>query len=221
MIDHGKMRRLMNIKYASLFTIFLIFSIMVFYWVSVSPTLADNDGGEGGFGEAESENEGGQILGLGFGEEGGGALGGIAITVLIISFAFPVLRRGTILTRRYLSDDEFSELKKTIQEIYQLSKKPLFYLHVVANGGVIAFGTLHALTVELENGFRMTTGILALGTLFILSISGLIMWIRLRPLWDHKETRKVIRWFHSQWLLTGLVLLFLFLHIGLGELGGD
>ena len=206
-------------------TFFVLIFMALFLWVS---TVSAHETGwslsNGYLGKTmeAGENEGGRIFfGLGFGGEEGEGLAGIAITLLLISFAFPVLRRGTILSRRYVSDEDFSELKRSIQEFYKALRKPLFYVHVIANGGVITFGLLHALTVEMENNFRVTTGMLALGTLLILSVSGLIMWLRMRPLWEFKEARKAVRWFHSQWILTGFILLFLFLHVGLGELGGD
>ena len=148
-------------------------------------------------------------------QEIGKALGEFTAGLLVIAFSYVLLNRGYILIKKYVPKESNPLLHESAQMIYSKYRKPLFYVHVFINVSAIIFGTMHGLLVLVRNPLQADLGWLALLVMIVSSLSGLIMWQKIWPIWNNKEIRSVIRASHRQWLLTFLLVFILFLHVAL------
>ena len=76
-------------------------------------------------------------------------------------------------------------------------------------------GTIHGLIVLVRNPIQADLGWLAIIVMIASSISGFIMWQKIKPIWNVKDIRDIIRASHRQWILTGILVFVLFLHVAL------
>ena len=128
-----------------------------------------------------------------------------------------MLTRSYVLIRKYVDKETNKEIIQLTQEFYSKYRKPLFYVHASINTIAIFFGILHGLTVLIRNQLQAYLGWLAIIIMIASSISGFIMWQKIRPIWDNKDIRSIIRDSHRQWNLTGILVFVLFLHVIIGH----
>lgn len=157
----------------------------------------------------------GQHVSLNLTQEIGKGLGVFTAGLLVIGFLYVILTRGYIFIRKYVDKKTYPEIIQLSQELYAKYRKPLFYVHVTVNTSAIIFGTIHGLTVLIRNPIQADLGWLAIIIMIASSVSGFIMWHKIRPIWDVKDVRALIRASHRQWILTGLLIFVLFLHVAL------
>ncbi len=170
-----------------------LFSIKI-----VNASLADN---------GSSSRSITQIIGKG--------LGYFTAGLLVIGFLYVLVTRSYVLIRKYINKEEYPEIVKMSHEYYSQYRKPLFYIHVSINTVAIVFGTLHGLLVLIKNQIQAYLGWLAIIIMIASSLSGYIMWLKIRPIWDSKDIRSVIRASHRQWILSGLLIFVLLIHVAL------
>ena len=148
----------------------------------------------------------------------GKGLGVFTTFLLVIGFGYVLLNRGYVLLRTQLPKTESHQIiLDSAKEFYSKYRKPAFYIHVSINTIAIIFGILHGLTVLIRSELQAYLGWLAVIVMMISSLSGYIMWLKIRPIWDSKDIRSVIRASHRQWILTFILVSILFLHVILSQ----
>lgn len=145
----------------------------------------------------------------------GKGLGYFTAGLLVIGFLYVLLTRSYILIRKYVNKKEYPEVVTLAQLYYSQYRKPLFYIHVSINTVAIVFGTIHGLLVLVKNQLQAYVGWLAILIMIASSLSGFIMWLKIRPIWDSKDIRSMIRASHRQWILTFLLIFVLIIHVAL------
>ncbi len=150
-------------------------------------------------------------------EDIGKNLGTAAIGLLSIGFSYIFLRRSYVYSRKYLSDEDHGELKQIIKTIHKKLRSPLLILHNATMIIATVLGVIHGIIVGLGEIGIGVSGWIAAGSMIILSISGLIIWVRFRPIWNYRKQRTTIRFLHQQWLFTGIMLIALLLHVSIFE----
>lgn len=153
------------------------------------------------------------------GEEGGGdlaqGLGSFALFLVIVGAGYIVLRRGYVYSRKFLEND--IELREFVKVTYNRAKGPLLALHNILMICGTIVGIIHGLLLMNANIFSVTFGWIAAGAMIVLSVSGIIIWLRFKPIWDYRQSRTLVRFVHRQWLFTGIFVFFLLLHIAFGH----
>jgi len=162
-----------------------------------------------------SLNDGGSTIHRTLTQEIGKGLGVFTAGFLVVGFSYVILTRSYILIRKYVDKKLYPEIITASQEIYSKYRKPLFYLHVSINTIAIVFGTLHGLLVLIRNRIQAYLGWLAILIMIASSLSGFIMWLKIRPIWDSKDIRSMIRASHRQWILSFLLVFVLVIHVAL------
>jgi len=156
---------------------------------------------------ASADDEGG-ILGGDFAKNlGSGAVGFLGIGAIYI-----IAKRINIYSRKYLTDD-YKELKDTIQKLFSNFRSPLLSIHNIAMILATILAVLHGIGVGYENNSVTIFGWLSAGAMIILSLSGILVWSKLRPIWDSREQRKLVKFVHRQWLFSIILVVGLILHL--------
>lgn len=114
-------------------------------------------------------------------------------------------------------EPDYDRLLKQTRTVYMKLRIPTFLVHTLISLVATVIAVVHGLTVEQEGDFIFYTGWAAAVMMGIISITGLVMWRKYWPLWTTLETRKIVSFVHRQWLFTGLLGLFLFLHLVVGD----
>ena len=147
----------------------------------------------------------------------GKGLGEVTAGLLVLGFSYVIFNRSYVLIRKYVPKESNPDLIKQIQEFYVQYRKPIFYLHVSINTLAIFVAIIHGLLVLIRNEFQADLGWLAVIIMIASSVSGLIMWLKIRPLWDSKDIRAIVRASHRQWIFTTLLVVVLFFHVIMSE----
>lgn len=143
----------------------------------------------------------------------GKKLGVYSLDWLYIGSSYVILRRISVYSKKYLSDEKSGELKLKIKEIYQKTRSPTLLLHNFVMILATIFGVLHGLLTGRHFKPVGIVGWLAVVFMILLSVSGYIIWQKFQPLWSNRRTRSQIRWMHKQWMFSAALIIFLFLHL--------
>ncbi len=156
---------------------------------------------------ADDENENGDYeneRGSDFAE----GLGVTAIMMLFLGSLFVILKRLQVFSKLYLKGIEYEEVqitRKFISRFYREYRKPAFYLHAVTTFTATIVAALHGWLMGLQYDWVTYFGGLAVVSMIIMSLSGIVMWLKFWPLWEFEETKTMIKWIHRQWFFTGLM----------------
>ena len=147
----------------------------------------------------------------------GKGLGEVTAGFLVLGFSYVILNRSYVLIRTYIKKEENPDLIKQVQEVYAQYRKPIFYIHVSINTLAIIVAIIHGSMVLIRNQLQADLDWLAVIVMIASSVSGFIMWLRIRPIWDSKDIRVIIRASHRQWVFTTILVVDLFFHVILSE----
>ncbi len=175
--------------------------VIIFLLFSTYHVLADDDGGFG------REGESGE-----FGKD----LGSLAVAMLVLGGGYVVLRRGYVLAKK-LKLTEHEQYGDLIKETYKSLRGPMMIGHLITNILATVFGALHGLSMNEYTQLTYYSGWLAVLAMLILSVSGLIIYLKFKPFWKYRESRTFIRFLHRQWLISGLLVFFILLHLAVAE----
>lgn len=145
-------------------------------------------------------------------EELGEKAGTVALVLSIIGFAYVILRRTQVISKTYLSDEK-KELKDKIRSTYKTWRKPLLNLHFWVNIGATVAALIHGYFLFDEELKMVITGSIATLAMLLLSVSGILIWKRFKPIWDYRTSRTALRYVHRQWLFTSVFLFGLTLYL--------
>lgn len=146
-------------------------------------------------------------------EEFSKLLGTFTVGLLTIGFLYVLLTRCYVLIRKYVDKEYNPLIIETSRQIYSNFRKPMFYIHVTINIIAIFFGIAHGLAVEVKSELQANLGWLAVIIMIVLSVSGFIMWLKIKPIWNNKEIRSLIRTSHRQWILSFSLIIILLIHV--------
>ncbi|MCE7737382.1 MAG: PepSY domain-containing protein [Candidatus Heimdallarchaeota archaeon] len=139
-------------------------------------------------------------------------LGNLSLILMGIGSTYILLRRSYVYSKRYLVIEKYQPLKKNIANFYRKSKGPMLTLHNITMVIATIFAVIHG--IFLEDDFKAIgiTGWIAAILMIVLSISGLIIWAKFRPIWEFRTARTHLRFVHQQWLFSGIMVIPLILH---------
>lgn len=170
---------------------FLIFVLLLFSVATIAQEHDEFDeGGEGGF---------------------AGALGSLAVFLLAVGFIYVVSRRSFVYSK-YL-DAEFDHVKETIRNTYKRYRKPLLNLHSIILIVATVVAGIHGILLMDGEGANVLAGWAAFGTMVLLSISGIIIYFRFKPIWEFRNSKGLLKLVHRQWLFTIIGAILLLIHV--------
>ncbi|MHA2276363.1 MAG: hypothetical protein ACXAC2_11370 [Candidatus Kariarchaeaceae archaeon] len=144
-------------------------------------------------------------------------LGVAAMGTLSIGLIYIIFRRSYVYSQKYLKDEQHGDLKRALKRLYREFRSPLLLIHNAAMFIATLLGVIHGIIVGLgEDGIGIS-GWIAAGFMILLSSSGIVIWLRFRPIWNFRKQRRMIRFIHQQWLFSGFLLVALFAHVAILE----
>lgn len=141
----------------------------------------------------------------------GEGLGNAAVWLLVIGASYVVLRQAFVWSRK-LQGDQFDGVKDIALLAYRKGRKPTLYVHNIIMLSAVVVGSVHGVVMWEGPDFTEIFGILTLLVMVFLSIFGLVLFFRWKPLWTDKTIRKYIRLLHRQWIFSVLLIVFLIIH---------
>jgi len=175
---------------------FVLFYFLL-VWNKIHLTRADDHSGESS----------------GLSNDFGEALGTVSIVFLSIGAVYVLIRRISILSKMYLTKKEHLIYQEYIKIGYQKSRRILLDIHY----WVMIFATIAAVIhgIILTRDSDLLVGIfgwIAASAMIILSISGIIIWVKWKPVWQYRESRSQLRFIHKQWLFSGVMIIGVLFH---------
>lgn len=173
----------------------LVFSLLVL--LSISMIAAEEFGHDG--------HEGDDDLGEG--------TGSAAIAFSMMGFIYVAVRRAQVYSK-YLGEDK-KQIKDVIKGVYRKYRKPLIIFHNIVNILATVFAGIHGIimTSSGEGESSVIFGWIAGGAMFLLTVSGILIWYRFKPIWDYRASKTALRFVHRQWLFTGIYLIAFLIHL--------
>ena len=158
--------------------------------MTVSSVFADDEGGRGEYGEG---------------------LGSVAVGLLGVGAVYVVIRRSVYLYGTW--DGADPEIKKRVRRVYAKVRTPLLHIHQISLVVATIAGIAHGLLIGSEGAITFYSGWIAAIVMALSSISGFILWRRMKPIMKSSKLFLPIRIFHRQWLMTFILGVFLIIHV--------
>lgn len=171
--------------------VILVFSVFIVKTQAVSHTED----------EEEDEDE----------DERGEELGTIALILLGFGGLYIVLRLVYRWSRSW--SVEHDNLKNKTLSTYRRFRKPLLLIHNISTILAVGVGGIHGFLLLGNESSEVITGIIAWGLMVLISIFGLIIFYKFRPVWDKRDAKDFVRFIHRQWILSVSLVVVLLIHI--------
>ncbi|MCY3415063.1 MAG: hypothetical protein INQ03_25655 [Candidatus Heimdallarchaeota archaeon] len=149
-------------------------------------------------------------------------LGEVAQVLILIPFIYAAIhylfkyRKHIMhfLSQRIGWDDETEKKQENaIKLIYRKIRTPLLYFHGLLNLTATIVGAIHGMQmIDESEGSQILTGVILFSAMLLLSISGLLAFIRMQYHVLPRTLSSKLRIVHKQWVYTIIMLITLLLH---------
>ncbi|NHJ33734.1 MAG: hypothetical protein FK732_12810 [Asgard group archaeon] len=111
--------------------------------------------------------------------------------------------------RRFLGDEGKSkETKDKISQIYRKIRKPLNYIHYVVGFAALTTLLIHGIKFSNKDEKLVAIGWVTTVVYIFYVLSGLVIWLRIKPIWNSKKTIRVLNKIHKSLILfIGIIVL--------------
>lgn len=180
-------------------TIIIFFSLLIIFSASVYKISADDD-------EEEDDN------GIGFiDSDTAEDIGYISIGLFAAGMLNVIVLYIFKFTRKFLDDEGKSgKVKNFTKEFYMKTREPLNWLHYLSTLAATTIIILHGLRFLNKEEEMGIIGWVTTGLFLLYIITGIIIKIRIKPIWSRKVARKTLNILHKNLIIfMGIVVLHL------------
>ena len=121
-------------------------------------------------------------------------------------------------SRRFLGDEgKPKEVKEGIGQIYRKIRKPLNYIHYFVGFAALTTLLIHGIRFSNKDEKLVAIGWVTTAVYIFYILSGLVIWLKIRPIWNSKITIRIINKIHRSFILfIGIVVLHL-IHVVMAD----
>lgn len=141
-------------------------------------------------------------------------IGYIAISLFVLGMINVVFLYAYRITRRFLSEEGLAgKTRDFTREAYIVTRKPLNWVHYLL--------TFSATTIIILHGFRLMNkeeevgifGWIATSIFLFYILTGIIIKLRIKPFWNHKNIRYLLNFLHRNLIIFIIVIFIHIVHI--------
>jgi len=140
-----------------------------------------------------------------------------SVGLFVISSIYILLYQTFRITRNFSDEGNFSNLKNNYRIFFLKIRKPFLYIHYIA--GFLALVTLLIHGILLTKGDEEPVAIgWATGAIYIFYIlTGLILWLKVKPFWKWNKMRKSLMYIHRSLILFAIVIIIHIVHVAITD----
>ena len=142
----------------------------------------------------------------------GEKFGTVAISFTGLGALYVLLKRFYLGSKLVLKTEEQKDQLDKIKNFYKKFRLPVLQLHYISLIIATVAASIHGFFLFGEDTVVSIFGSIAVLTMIMLSTAGIIIWRKFKRIWNHRESRTVIRYVHRQWLFTIIFLTALLFH---------
>ena len=179
--------------YATIGLVFFLICIISFS----NPSLADDDNGE-------EENNGDD-------DDFAKDIAYVSISLFVASAVTISIYMTNKYSRRFLGDEgKAKETKDKISQVYRKIRKPLNYIHYVVGFAALTTLLIHGIRFSDKDEKLVAIGWVTTVIYIFYVLSGLIIWLKIKPFWRSKKTIRILGKIHRSLIFfIGIVVLHL------------
>ena len=141
-------------------------------------------------------------------------LGNVAIGLFAFSTVNIIALYIFRISRKLLGEDEKNlERKKKITNIYQKIRKPLKYIHYVSGLAAVTVLLIHGINLSSSDDFGIIIGWVTAGVYLLYVLTGLLIWLKVKPFWSSNKAKKILNKFHRSLILFLGVIIVHIVHV--------
>ena len=121
-------------------------------------------------------------------------------------------------SRRFLGDEGKSkETKDKISQIFRKIRKPLNYIHYIVGFAALTTLLIHGIRFSNKDEKLVAIGWITTAVYIFYVLSGLVIWLKIKPFWNSKKTVRILNKIHRSLILfVGIVILHL-IHVVIAD----
>jgi len=121
-------------------------------------------------------------------------------------------------SRRFLGDEGKSkETKDKISQIFRKIRKPLNYIHYIVGFAALTTLLIHGIRLSNKDEKLVAIGWITTAVYIFYVLSGLVIWLKIKPFWNSKKTVRILNKIHRSLILfVGIVILHL-IHVVMAD----
>jgi len=141
-------------------------------------------------------------------------LGYIAIGLFVIS----VINIGILyvyrFSRKFFKEvSELNGIKETTRNFYLKTRKPLNYVHYFVGLAAVSVLIIHGINLTLKNSETVIIGWIAAGVYIFYILTGLIIKLKIKPIWKSKKTIRILNKIHQSIILFISIIIIHIVHV--------
>ena len=138
-------------------------------------------------------------------------IGYVAIGLFAVGMLNVIVLYSFKFTRKFLGDEGTSgKVKEFTKNLYMKTRKPLNWFHYLATLGATTIIILHGIRFLNEEEEMGVIGWIATGIFLFYIFTGILIKLRIKPLWKVKIVRRVLNFLHRNLIIfLGVIVLHL------------
>lgn len=145
------------------------------------------------------------------------SLGWASVGLFVISSLYIVFYQTFRISRKFSDEGNFASLKENIRVVFLKIRKPFLYTHYFAGFFALVTLLIHGILLTRADEEPVAVG-WATGAIYIFYIlTGIILWLKIKPFWSWKKIRKSLLYVHRSLLLFAIVIIIHIVHLAISD----
>jgi hypothetical protein len=137
-------------------------------------------------------------------------LGYVSIGLFVVSGITIIIYFTNKYSRRLLKGEEAKtqETRDWISKNFRKIRKPLNYIHYLVGFGALTVLLIHGIYLSAKDEALVVIGWITTAFYSFYVLSGLIIWLKIKPFWNFKKAMKIMNKIHRSFILfIGIVVI--------------
>lgn len=144
-------------------------------------------------------------------------LGWASIGLFALSSIYILFYQLFRFTRNFSKEDDSSNLSSNYRAVFLKIRKPLLYIHYFAGFLALILLLIHGIFLSGEDGGAVVLGWVTGAFYIFYIITGIILWLKVKPFWNIKKIRKGLTFIHRSMILFLLVIIIHIVHLFISD----
>ena len=140
-----------------------------------------------------------------------------SVGLFVVSSVYVLLYQAFRITRKFSDEGNMSEFKNNYRNFFLKIRKPLLYIHYIAGLAALVTLLIHGILLTKGDDEPIAVGWATAGIYIFYILTGVILWLKVKPLWSWRKVRKSLLYIHRSLLLFAIVIIIHIVHVAIAD----
>lgn len=121
------------------------------------------------------------------------------------------------ITRKFSDEGSMSDFKNSYRTFFLKIRKPLLYIHYITGLAALVTLLIHGILLTNGDDEPIAVGWATAAIYIVYILTGIILWLKVKPFWSWKKVRKALIYIHRSLFLFAIVIIIHIVHVAIAD----